>query len=43
MFAVTTYAGSREQAKRISDNWNENAEILYPELLKLLSENKNKK
>ena len=36
IFAVKTYAGSRERAKKIVDNWNKNANEIYPEILNLL-------
>ena len=37
LFEVQLYAGSREQAKFIADNWQENAVSLYPQILKILS------
>lgn len=37
VFEVKTFAGSREQAKEIVDNWKENAEKLYPEILNILT------
>lgn len=37
LFEITTYAGSREQAKKIADNWNNNATQIYPTLLEILS------
>lgn len=40
LFEITVFAGSREQAKAISDNWNSNAEELYPELLEILTKKK---
>ena len=39
IFEVKTYAGSRERAKRIIDNWNKNATNIYPEILNLLLDN----
>lgn len=36
IFEVKTFAGSRERAKRIVDNWNHNANKIYPEILNLL-------
>lgn len=36
IFEVKTFAGSRERAKRIIDNWNKNANSIYPEILNLL-------
>lgn len=40
IFEVKTFAGSRERAKRIVDNWNKNAKDIYPEILNLLLKNK---
>ena len=37
IFEVTTFAGSREQAKAIADNWEQNANDLYPKIMGLLS------
>lgn len=39
LFELQLYAGSREQAKIISDNWNKNAESLYPKILEILTKN----
>ena len=39
IFSVKTFAGSRERAKRIVDNWNKNAKSIYPEILNLLLKN----
>ena len=36
IFEVTTFAGSRERAKKICDNWNNNASNIYPEIINLL-------
>ena len=36
IFEVRTFAGSRERAKRIVDNWNKYANTIYPEILNLL-------
>ena len=36
IFEVKTFAGSRERAKKIVDNWNKNANEIYPEILNLL-------
>lgn len=41
LFEVKTYAGSRERAKKIVDNWNKNASEIYPEILKALLKDKN--
>ena len=40
IFEVKTYAGSRERAKRIVDNWNKNAQEIYPKMLNLLLNDK---
>lgn len=37
LFEITTYAGSREQAKIIADNWKNNAVNIYPKLLEDLT------
>lgn len=39
IFEVKTFAGSRERAKKIVDNWNKNASKIYPKVLDLLLEN----
>ena len=36
IFEVKTFAGSRERAKKIVDNWNQNAKSIYPQILNLL-------
>lgn len=36
-FEIKTYAYSREQAQNIVDNWKQNASILYPKLIDLLT------
>ena len=36
IFEVKTYAGSRERAKKIVDNWKKNASKIYPNILNLL-------
>ena len=36
IFEVSTFAGTRERAKQISDNWKSHAEEIYPEIIKLL-------
>ena len=36
-FEVRTFAGSREHAKSIVDNWKNNAVKLYPKMLKMLT------
>lgn len=41
IFEVRTFAGSNEQAKRISDNWRNNANIIYPQIINLLNNVKN--
>ena len=37
LFDLQLYAGSREQAKIITENWNKNAEELYPKIIELLT------
>ena len=37
MFEIQTFAGSKEQAKVIVDNWNTKAEEIYPKMLDLLT------
>lgn len=41
VFEIKTFAGSREQAKEIVDNWQNNANEIYPEILGILT-NKSK-
>ena len=41
IFEVKTFAGSRERAKKIVDNWNKNASKIYPKVLKILLEDNN--
>lgn len=36
IFEVVTFAGSRENAKKIVDNWNKNANSIFPKILDLL-------
>lgn len=36
IFEVSAFAGSRERAKQISDNWKNNANIIYPKIIDLL-------
>lgn len=36
LFEVSAFAGSRERAKQISDNWKNNANDLYPKIIDLL-------
>lgn len=36
VFEVKTFAGSRDRAKRIVDNWNKNANKIYPKILNIL-------
>ena len=40
IFEVKTFAGSRERAKRIVDNWKQNASEIYPKILNLLLDDK---
>lgn len=37
VFEVKTFAGSREQAKDIVDNWENNANTIYPKILDILT------
>lgn len=37
VFEVKTFAGSREQAKEIVDNWQNNANTIYPKILDILT------
>ena len=41
IFEVKTFAGSRDRAKRIVDNWNKNATSIYPQILDLLLQDGN--
>ena len=41
IFEVKTFAGSRERAKKIVDNWNKNASKIYPKVLDILLEDNN--
>ena len=36
IFEVATFAGSRDRAKQISDNWKNNANTIYPKIIDLL-------
>lgn len=38
IFELKTFAGSREQAQKISDNWKANADSIYPKILDLIIE-----
>lgn len=40
IFEVKTFAGSRDRAKRIVDNWNKNANTIYPKILNILLDTK---
>lgn len=40
VFEVKTFAGSRDRAKQIVDNWNNNAKDIYPQILNILLNNK---
>lgn len=43
IFEVKTFAGSRDMAKRIVDNWRQNATTIYPQILNsLLQDNSSK-
>ena len=36
IFEISTFAGSRDRAKQISDNWKNNANEIYPKIINLL-------
>ncbi len=36
IFNIDAYAGSREQAKKMVENWTKNAEKLYPKILNII-------
>ena len=36
VFEISTFAGSRDRAKQISDNWKKNANNIYPKIINLL-------
>ena len=38
LFEVKTFAGSREQAKQIVENWKKHAGTMYPEMLEILTQ-----
>ena len=38
LFEVKTFAGSREQAKQIVENWKKHAGTMYPNLLEILTQ-----
>ena len=40
IFEVSSFAASREQAKFIADNWEQNAEKIYPQIINLLTTDK---
>lgn len=40
IFEIKTFAGSRDRAKKIVDNWNKNASTIYPKILDILLEDK---
>ena len=39
LFEVKSFAGSREQAKQIVNNWKKHAGTIYPNLLEILTQN----
>lgn len=41
IFEVSTFAGSRDRAKQISDNWKNNANNIYPQIMNLLLNGEN--
>lgn len=38
IFNIETYAGSRDQASQMVNNWNKNAAEIYPEILNILTQ-----
>ena len=42
LFELQTLAGSSEQAKNMVDNWKNNASIIFPKILEILSTNYSK-
>ena len=41
LFKLELFAGSQEQAKKIANNWEKNAEELYPKLLDIITKTEN--
>lgn len=39
IFEIKTFAGSRDRAKKIADNWQNNANKIYPEIINILLNN----
>lgn len=39
LFKIEVFAGSQDQAKKIIDNWKQNAEEIYPKLLDIITKN----
>lgn len=39
LFELQTFAGSRDSAKSIADNWKLNADKIYPQILDILTKN----
>ena len=39
IFELKIFCGSRDEAKRIADNWKTNAYKIYPEMLSTLNKN----
>ncbi len=37
IFELKTFAGSRNQAKKIADNWKNNADKIYPEIIETIT------
>lgn len=42
LFELQTFAGSGEQAKNMVNNWKNNANVIYPKILEILSSNYSK-
>ncbi len=39
IFEIKTFAGSRDRAKKIADNWQNNANKIYPQIINILLDN----
>ena len=40
LFEINVYCASQEQAKKIADNWKNNANEIYPNVIKMLTKTK---
>ena len=43
LFSLEIFAGTMEQARKIADNWKENALKYYPQIISMLTDNKSQK